>query len=205
MATVINVVVKGMIDEFVARRLIEFVGFSAGSIYGGNGKPHLLRLLEKQNQASRFMPCLCLIDMDTDAECPADYVQLLRTRHLKTPQSPGFLLRISVRQVEAWLLGDRDHFATFFKVTPNKIPLNPETINDGKSFIVRLMRESNKSPWRELLLPIGDSRHRIGPGYSTVIKKFLYSKETPWRPDVAAEHSPSLARCLRALRRLSPG
>ena len=65
----INVLVEGVTDEVLVRRLLRYVGLSCGTVYGKEGKGALLKRLPNYNQAARFAPWLVVVDLDRDAEC----------------------------------------------------------------------------------------------------------------------------------------
>lgn len=46
----VNVLVEGVSDEPVAKKLLEYVGLEGGTVYGKSGKPYLLNKTSKQKQ-----------------------------------------------------------------------------------------------------------------------------------------------------------
>src|SRR3989337_2476804 len=119
----ITAAVEGNVDEAVVRRLIEHVGGTPGPVYGRNGKDHLRQRISNYNQAARLSPWVVLVDLDHDADCAPP----LRSAWLPA-LSPYMCLRVAVRQVEAWLLADREHLAS-----TSRIPHNPESVEHPKS------------------------------------------------------------------------
>jgi hypothetical protein len=198
----ITAAVEGNVDEAVVRRLIEHVGGTPGPIYGRNGKDHLRQRIANYNQAARLSPWVVLVDLDHDAECAPP----LRSAWLPA-LSPHMCLRVAVRQVEAWLLADRERLAKFLSVSTSRIPHNPESVEHPKSTLVELARYSRRRDIREDMAPRPGSGRSVGPAYTARLIEFVISERTGWRPEVAARYSDSLNRSLRCLRRIksSPG
>ena len=87
---------------------------------------------------------LTLVDfMDTGHSCPPDVVAQWLPR-----AEPGMLFRVVVRELESWLLADRENFADFLGISITKPPDQPEQINDPKQQLVNLARCSRKSQIR---------------------------------------------------------
>lgn len=108
---IISGAVEGMVDEAVLRRLIKEMGATAGPIYGKNGKSFLLQKVDAYNQAARFAPWVILIDLDHDEDCAPPF----RRSCLPDP-APYMSFRVAVREIEAWLLADRESLAKFLSV-----------------------------------------------------------------------------------------
>jgi hypothetical protein len=196
----ITAAVEGNVDEAVVRRLIDHVGATPGPVYGRNGKDHLRRRIANYNQAARLSPWVVLVDLDHDAECAPP----LRSAWLPS-LSPFMCLRVAVRQVEAWLLADRERLAKFLSVSTSRIPHNPETIEHPKNTLVELARYSRRRDIREDMVPRPGSGRSVGPAYTARLIEFVISERKGWRPEVAARYSDSLNRSLRCLRRLKTG
>jgi hypothetical protein len=164
-------------------------------LYGGRGKKHLMGRLSGYNNAARHGPWLVLIDLDRDADCAPEI-------HHVWLESPARLMcfRIAVREVESWLLGDRERFAKLLSVTPKRISPTPESLNDPKEYVIGLARLSRKRAIREEMLPRPGSGRSVGPAYTSRLMQFVYDEIGGWRPGVAQHACPSLAKCLACLR-----
>jgi hypothetical protein len=92
----VNVLVEGITDEPVAKKLLKHVWLEVGMVYGKNGKPHLLEHVLKYNQAAHIMPWFVLADLDMDAQCPSQAV----IQWLPKP-AYGMRFRVAVRSIEA--------------------------------------------------------------------------------------------------------
>jgi hypothetical protein len=110
----VNVLVEGIQDEAVAKKLLMHMGLEVGTIYGRSGKSHLLKHTNAYNKAAHILPWFVLVDLDMDAQCPSQAL----TQWLPDPAAK-MRFRIAVRSVEAWLLADRESIAKFLAVSPH--------------------------------------------------------------------------------------
>jgi hypothetical protein len=196
MGVEINGAVEGPIDRAVLRRLIEHVGGRPGVIHLGNGKSGVLGKLGGYNSAAYYSPWVVLVDLDDDFPCaPA-----ARAAWLPRP-APHMCLRIAVREVEAWLLGDRLQMARFLGVPNSRLPSVPDAVSDPKSLIVEIARTSRRAAVREALVPSPGSGRVVGREYTSWMIEFAASREW-WRPQEARATSPSLDRAIDCLDRL---
>ena len=187
-------VVEGQTDLFVVNRLLQYVGVSNVQQRESDGKPNILKNLPNYNEAAKhYTRWLVVLDLDQDADCAPNYVH----RILPTPAS-GMELRIAVHSVEAWLMADRGRMAQFLQISAENFPRNPDAEIDPKTFLVDLIRRKcRRNLLRQDMLPAEKSGRKVGPGYSSRIADYV---QKSWRPEVAAQHSDSLARCIRALK-----
>lgn len=192
---VAHIAVEGSTDEYVVRSIFRHVGIKCGYVRGLKGKAHLRAQLPKYNEAAQFANWLAVVDLDQDADCAPNYFKAI----LPAP-SLGMLLRIPVRAIEAWLLADRVHLAKFLNIAVDTIPLSPDLESDPKVSFIALANRSRKTVIRQDIVPRPNSGAKVGPGYSSRILEFLHHPQYPWRPQVAAEHSESLKRCINALK-----
>lgn len=189
---IITCAVEDDIDEAVALHLIADAGAAAGPVHGNKGQPYLLKNLRGFNNAARHAPWLVLLDLDTDAECPPAFV----TRHLPSPAA-RMSLRVAVREVESWLIADRQAFARFIGVPVRRLPLDPDALENPKQFVVNLARRSRKTDIKEDLVPSQNSGRTIGRGYPSRLIEFVRDH---WSPTRAEPASQSLMKCRRQLR-----
>ncbi len=185
--------VEGTTDEAVLRRLVEFAGGHLGAVYGKNGKTSLKPRVRAYNEAARHSPWIILVDLDHDANCGPE----LKAEWLPT-LSPQMCFRVAVREMEAWLLADRQRFSSYFKVQVTRIPQYPETLADPKAMVIQLVSHSRNAQVRQDMLPTPGGGRSVGPAYTARIIEFAAS----WRPEVAAEFSPSLASAINCIQRL---
>jgi hypothetical protein len=189
---IITAAVEGIVDEAVARKLVHHVGALSGDVYGKNGKRSLLQKIPGYNNAARHSPWIVVVDLDHDADCAPPF----RANCLLDP-APFMCFRIAVREVEAWLLADRERIASFLQVPLKTVPVDPESLNNPKETVVNLARRSRSRNIREDLVPRLGSGRSIGPAYSSRLIEFAANQ---WRPNLAATQSSSLQRAIYCLK-----
>ena len=189
--------VEGLLDEAVLRRLVLYVGATPTSVYGKTGKQRLLQQLNGYNQAAQQAPWLVLVDLDDDAECAPPY-----KAHCLPEPATRMCFRIAVREIEAWLLADRDRLAQFLSINVARIPQSPEEIPNPKRMMVQLARASRRRGVREDMVPRPESGRDVGPVYTGRLIEFVTNTRSGWRPTVAARSSNSLMSCLQRLQEL---
>jgi hypothetical protein len=194
LSIVFSATVEGATDEAVLRRVVEHLGATLGPVYGKTGKASLLRQLHSYNQAAQFWPWIVLVDLDQDAECapPA------RAQWLPNPAA-RMCFRIAVREVESWLLADRETLADFLGIALSRVPTNPENLDDPKAVLVNLARSSRRRDIRVDMVPRPESGRQVGPAYASRLIEYT---QGPWRPNVATQHADSLQRLCKRLAEL---
>ena len=196
MSLIVDTLVEGLLDEAVARRIIEHCGHKPGNGYGKNGVDYLrLKAPGFNVRAAYGNPILVLVDfMDTKLGCPpAVPVAWLPTR------SERLLLRVVVPEIESWLLADCDGMAAFLSVSPALIPTSPETLTNPKQTLVNLARRSRRRNVKAAMVPTEGVSAVVGPEYVAALQEFVISL---WDASAAGLHSRSLDRTLLRLRSL---
>lgn len=160
------------------------------------GKDNLRKRCRAYAAASVVQPVVMLTDLDREP-CPT----ALTSSWLPGGIPANCLLRIAVREVEAWLMADTEGFAQALAVRTAWIPDQVDALADPKSEVLRLSRKSSKSSIRRDVPPQPGRPASIGPGYNDLLRDFV--KDT-WDPVRAALKSPSLARSLQRMERFRP-
>jgi hypothetical protein len=195
----IALVVEDQLSLAVCERLIAEVApalqVSQRLVMRGAGQ--IRKSLLRFRQASHVMPHLVLTDLDTLACAPT---LLQGWGALDLPAS--LLLRVAVREVEAWVLADRQAFADFASIPVTKISAEPESLPDPKQVLVNLVRQSKSRRLRAELVPEQGTALSIGPLYNERLGQFV---QTTWNPARAAEQAPSLQRTRHRLSALASG
>lgn len=197
---VISGAVEGLVDEAVLRSLIRHVGAVPGPIYGKHGKEYLRKNLGGYNQAAQLAPWVVLVDLDQDTDCAPPF----RAIWFPIP-APRMCFRVAVREIEAWLLADRYRLGMFLGIRVSAIPPDSESLPDPKQTMVDLARHSWRAEIRHEMVPHRGSGRETGPAYNARLIEFVENRKKGWRPEVAAQASESLRRCLLCLRRLVQG
>jgi hypothetical protein len=194
---VISSAVEGLVDEAVVKCLIVEAGGEIGPVYGKRGKSLLKQRINGYNNAAHHHPWIVLIDLNHEADCPPP----LKAAWLPAP-GPFMCFRIAVREVEAWLIADRERFASFFRVRLSDVPADPELMNDPKEVVIELSRRSRSRDIRLDMVPRPGSGRKIGPAYVSRLIEFVSDPQRGWRPERAARSSDSLNRSLTRIREL---
>lgn len=178
-------------SEAVAERLVQDAG---GSVYlrlrkGGFG--YLKSSLAKFSKIADQQPVLLLTDLDR-GDCPLRLIEDWRGGGL----SPQLYFRVVVREIEAWLLADREGFGEFLGVPSRLIPGEPEALHDPKAKVLELAQRA-RAGLRAELLPARGAIASQGLGYSARLAEFA---SNGWDLARATERAPSLARAVQRLR-----
>lgn len=147
-----------------------------------------------QKMAALGYPVLLIADLDR-AECP----ERIRLEWLGVKPGDAFLFRVAVREIEAWLLADRDGIAGFLKIKVTHIPAHPEQLDDPKRVLLDLAGRAPRRI-RNSFLPEPHSKALIGPEYNGLLAEYV---RTTWDLEAAANRAPSLSRAVSAIRSLA--
>jgi len=189
----LHLAVEDALSEAVARRLLSTYrsDFDVIRCYGRNGSGLLRKRIGSWNQAAKRLPFLVLTDLDRDECAPT----LIRTWLPEAPH-PNLLLRVAVREVEAWLLADRLGWSEFLGLERAEPRSDVETLTDPKSALIESIRKCRRRDLREDLLPAPRTTARVGPNYNGRLIEFV---ESTWRPEEARKNADSLDRMIQAL------
>lgn len=180
-------------DDFhlaVLRRLAGTCGFELGDLDGFTNRstilvgslPYILRL-------SCTEPWLVLVDLDQDECAP----HLLREA---IPEPSEYLIvRIAVKEVEAWLLADCEGIARFLRVSQSRVNSQPQQLEDPKNFLLHMAAHSSKAEISKLAKDILAGKKNYHP-FSTLMIEYV---ERNWDPIRAAQRCDSLSRCILSL------
>jgi hypothetical protein len=146
--------------------------------------------------AAAGTPILLLTDLDQHP-CPSGLIE----DWLETEPHSNMIFRIAVREVESWILADREGFADFLGINANLIPLQPDQIVDPKQTLVNLARRSRRRALRESIVPRRGSTAVQGPDYNGCLGEFVRNR---WSHNEASGRSPSLSRAWERLMAFQP-
>jgi hypothetical protein len=194
----VNIATEDEISEVVSRRLLEHANrsYAVGTAYGRTGFGYLRRLIPGWNQAAQGVPFILMTDLD-QYPCPPALID----DWLNVPKHPNLLIRVAVREIEAWLLADRTSIAKFLRVSRDHVPADVEALPDPKATLVSLARRSRSRSIRERVAPRTGSTAHQGPDYNGCLAEYV---STLWDIDEAADVAPSLSRAMTALRIFTP-
>ena len=172
------VVMKKILNSFPKKYLVS-------AAYNKHGFAAIKRDLKGFNQAARFTPFFVLTDLDQN-ECPPSLIREWMTfdRH------PHLIFRVAVREVESWVMADRQGFAKFAAVALKRLPDKPDDLSDPKATLFEIIKKSKKRELKDDILP-HYSGDRMGPNYNGCLASFILQS---WDMQNALRYSPSLKR-----------
>jgi hypothetical protein len=198
MSIPVNLATEDELSEAVLRRLLDHAdrGYAVGAAYGRRGFGYLRATIASWNRAARFVPFVVLTDLDS-RPCPGELIDAW----LGEPRHPNLVLRVAVREVEAWLLADRSNFAQYLHVSEKWVPEEPDALLDAKAALVDVARRSRSIEVRKRVVPRLSSTATQGREYNACLSEFV---RTDWRIREAAAASASLWRTVERLRSFTP-
>lgn len=132
--------------------------------------------------------------MDSGIACARDLVPTL------LPGRPALcILRGVVRELESWLLADREAIAAFLGLSVARVPADPEALPNLKQSFVNLARNCRKRSRRDAIVPADGASASTGPDYLGAIAELVRDR---WDVERASAVAPSLARCVARLREI---
>ncbi len=197
----IYLAVEDELSEWVARRALSTrsLSYAIGAVFNRGGYGYLKQKARAFNNAAKRCPFLLLTDLDK-SPCPPQLIE----DWLGCPKHPQFLLRVAVREVESWLLGDPVGLRTFLGLRKPIELLDPENLPDPKQELLRLASRSPRRTTREAMVWKDERSGRLfqGPDYSATLAKFVWGE---WGISTARRRCRSLERLFLALGRIEAG
>lgn len=195
----IDLAVEDALTEAVLRRIVASCGnrYAVGSVYRRGGNGYLRKTIQGWNRAAKGKPFLLVTDLDAVA-CPSLLIQEWLG---ETPKHQNLLFRVAVREIDAWLLADRDGLSRHLAVKTALVPTSPEDLPDPKCTLIELARASKRRQVRDDLVPRKGSTAKQGPGYNPNLCDFV---SATWSVEAAAANAKSLERTLKRLEEFTP-
>ncbi|RYZ81436.1 MAG: DUF4276 family protein, partial [Proteobacteria bacterium] len=134
-----------------------------------NGRGNVQREIPAYLKLSEKMPVLLCVDLDGDVCAPE-----LRASWKTETTSKAFLLRVAVREIESWVLGDRKRVASFLGAKSDDIAKDPDSLEDPKRSLLDLARNFASPDLKRDLIPRNYAQYpRIGPAYNMQLCAFV--------------------------------
>lgn len=186
-------VVEDELSGVVLRKLVEQFGkgLSVYNVLPMGGFGQIKNGVQRFKNASKAVPHIILTDLDQRDCAPS----LLRDWGIEAV-SKDLLFRVAVREVEAWLLADREGVSQYLDIPLAKMPHKPEQEIDPKQALFSLVRKCKKRSLIGELLPAAGSRASIGPLYNTRMGSFARDN---WNVQRAVLNSDSLSRAIKRI------
>ena len=193
MARDILLVVEDELSGVVLQKLVEECGggLNVERVFQMRGYGKIQTGIQRFKNASNAIPHIVLTDLDARDCAPSmlnDWGVVANTNNM--------LFRVAVREVEAWLLADREGIAEYLNLPLAKIPLFPEQEADPKQSLLSLVRKCKKRRLVMELVPPPGSSISIGPLYNIRLSECV---RTIWNLERAAVNSDSLSRAINRI------
>ncbi len=194
----LNLAVEDALTESLFAKILKLlpVAYAIRTIYNRGGYEYLRQNINGFNNAAKGIPFLIGTDLDM-YECPP----ALMANWLLRPKHHNLLVRVAVREAEAWVLADKENFANFLGIRSALIPDDVEAIADPKRELINLARKARRRELREDICPPANSTRTVGPNYNSRLSAFVQQN---WDPNTARQRAESLARTIDRLVAFQP-
>lgn len=155
------------------------------------GFGYLKKNIRKFNEIANTYPVILVTDLD-QSRCAFE----LTKNWLNTPRNPNLLFRVAVREVESWLLADREALAHFLNISVAKCPVSPDDILDPKQVLLNLVKKSRRREIKQDMLPVKGALSPVGLGYNARLSEFVWNY---WVVNRAIAKSDSLNRAWKSV------
>jgi hypothetical protein len=146
----LSLAVEDALTESLAHRILGAIPtqYATQTIYNRGGNGYLRRIIDGLNNAAKGTPFFVGTDLDR-YECPSALI----ADWLRHPKHHNLLIRVAVREAEAWVLADRHAFADFLGIKVANIPPDVEALPNPKESLIQLARRARKKQLRDDLCP----------------------------------------------------
>jgi hypothetical protein len=184
-------VVEDILQEVVLRKLLHVYrkDINIVTVSGKCGNMYIKENIRTFNAASQSLPHIIMTDLDRKFCAP----QLIKD-WINFDIHKNMFFRIAEKEIDAWLLSDREAFARLMNIPINKIPMNTQEIAEPKQYIINLARKSRKKNIKDI---VPDGMGKQGPGYNIILQKFVYEQ---WDAERAANNNESLRKTIDRLK-----
>ncbi|MBI2340730.1 MAG: DUF4276 family protein [Deltaproteobacteria bacterium] len=195
----LSLVVEDALSKALAEKILENSRkrFAVKTVYDRGGVDYIRTKIRAFNKAAKSIPYFVLADLDRYGCAP----DLIKDWLASDNKQKNLILRIAVKEAEAWLLADKKNLASYLKINAGLVPEQIESINDPKTILINLARRSTSSKLRSAIVPDVSTRSIIGPDYNGVLTNFVRNF---WDIREAQKRSDSLRRAIKAIKKFKP-
>lgn len=161
---------------------------------GERGNGYIRKKINEFNDSRNNLLFFILTDLDSEKCAP-----LLIQKWLKHPIRKNLIFRVAVREIEAWLLADREGISEFLSLNYDYVKKeiqNPDSLDDPKEKLIFLTEKSNRRHIKSDIIRQQDNKIIPGPAYYARLSEFV-SKH--WNITRANKNSESLLRTVKAI------
>lgn len=188
----IAIATEDILTEVVCERIAHHFGIEVSLRLRRGGNGYLKSKFDSFIQMSRMYPVLVVTDLDRKICAPSAIQEWRNGRELPA----GLLLRIAVREIEAWLMADHQAFGDLIG---SRIDFCVESVLDPKEKLLSLAARAPRAIREDLVASRGAISSQ-GIGYNTRLSSFVISD---WCPTRAAENCESLRRAMGRISELA--
>lgn len=194
----LNLAVEDPLTESLFGKILASIPtqYAVRTIYNAGGYGYLKTRVNGFNRAARGIPFLVGTDLD-QYECPPALID----DWIHPPKHHNLLIRVAVREAEAWVLADKDNFANFLGIRASLVPDDVEGLVDAKHELIQLAQRARSRELREDICPPHGSTRKVGPNYNPRLVSFVQQR---WSPTVARTRAHSLAHAMECLSSFNP-
>jgi len=195
------IVVEDELSEVILKKMLGeyFVGTDLHVVsIGKRGKGYIKNRINDFNNRNNDLPFFILVDLDLSSCAP----ELLH-QWLNRPCRNNLIVRVAVREVEAWLLADTNGFSNYLNMDHSYISKevnDPDNLLDPKFRLLSLVEQSRKRNIIGDIVKKEGSSLKQGPGYNTRLTEFVLNN---WNMERARSNSDSFNRAINALQNLT--
>ncbi len=188
----ITLVYEDDLSEMVMLRMLDSFEnkFHVVESYNTAGFGKIKTSIRGFNKASRHTTFFVLTDLD-NTNCPIDLIN----EWLPDKRNDNLIFRVAVREVESWILADRDGLSNFLNISLITVPLLPDLEPDPKKSLLKLVSKSRNRQLKNDILPKNEFAS-IGPNYNGRMGEFV---QNIWNLNNAINHSASFKRAMHRL------
>lgn len=190
----LSLVVEDVLSDSALRIILKTIApkIHIAATHGLQGNGYIRRKISSFNKSSRGGHAfLVLTDLDNGV-CPSKLIQ----EWLPETKETNLLFRVAVREVETWLMADKNGMADFLFIPANHIPDDVENIQSPKEFLMNAARRSSNRTIREDIPPRSNSTAKTGPDYNGALIRFAGEH---WNISNAKNNSASLQRAITCI------
>jgi hypothetical protein len=194
--TFVALATEDELSEAVGKRLLIDAGYQLepAPLLRRNGSGYLRSKMDSWCEMAKRKPVFLLTDLDRTV-CPAE-LRAAWTGNRKP--SENLVMRVAVREIEAWILADHQALKTIVG-SRGSLPMDPDALPDPKQYFLRLIAKQARREIREELVADAGAIASQGIGYNARLSHLV---STIWSPERAALRSKSLHRARIRLREL---
>lgn len=180
------------LGQSVLTRILAGVGIDTApwlfNVKSGNGR--MRTNVAKYVKLAKLHDVILFTDLDS-APCPAG---LILDWLGSTARPERLHIRVAVREVESWVLADREGVADFLNVPRSIVPRRPDEEADPKRTLLLVAEKSRTRAVREDIVVRRQGQPRQAPNYNLALAPFVADR---WDFERAVAASPSLARTVK--------